>query len=121
MTLREKVLSMRMNEFGLQKVANFFHPDRDLFPNKIHVVKWVNCEPTKVYSVEKKEYTTMTCYSYVIGQLMWNSHEPCWEFKSVGTRYLEVGTEELNKWLMDFCNRYEVVEGELVEVGHERS
>lgn len=115
MTLREKVLSMRMNEFGFSRVL-FWGSDRDVFPHKIHVVKWVNCEPMEVYSVEKRAYTKTTTYCYVIGSLEWNSHEPCWEFKSIGTRYLEDGTEELNKWILDFCNKYEVVDGELREV-----
>lgn len=114
MNLREKVLSMRMNEFGFSRVS-FLGSDKDVFPNKIHIVKWVNCEPTEYTSVEKRAYTTMTAYCYVIGSLEWNDNEPCWEFKSIGTRYLEVGTEELNKWVLDFCNKYEVVDGELAE------
>lgn len=114
MTLREKVLSMRMNEFGFSRVS-FWGSDKDVFPNRIHVVKWANCDPFEAYSFDKKEYVKVNCYCYVIGSLEWNSHEPCWEFKSIGTRYLEDGTEELNKWILDFCNKYEVVDGELVE------
>lgn len=114
MTIREKVLSMRMNEFGLSKVS-FFGSGKDVFPHKIHVVKWVECEPFTAYSFDKKKYVTVDKHCYVIGSLEWNDHEPCWEFSSVGTRYLEDGTEELNKWLMDFCNKYEVIDGELME------
>lgn len=114
MTQREKVLSMRMNEFGLSKIS-FFGLDKDVFPNQIHVVKWVDCEPFNAYSIDKQKYITVTTHCYAIGKLKWNEHEPCWEFESVGTRYLEDGTEELNKWILDFCNKYEVVDGELAE------
>lgn len=95
-TLKDKVLSMRMNEFGFSKIINV-DPNKDVFPNKIHIVKWEED------------------WNFAIGELKWNAHEPCWEFKSIGTRYLEHGTDELNKWILDFCDKYEVEDGELIE------
>lgn len=97
MTLKEKVLSMRMNEFEFHKVS-FLGSNEDVFPHKIHIVKWLQPD-----------------YCFVIGELEWNAHDSYWRFKSIGTRYLEYGTEELNKWILDFCNKYEVEYGELVE------
>lgn len=118
MTLREKVLSMRLNEFGFSKVC-FLGSDKDVFPNEIHIVKWEETEPIEVYSLTEKKKVTRTSFCYVIGSLEWNSKESCWEFHSIGTRYLEDGTEELNKWILDFCNKYEVIDGELVEAKKE--
>lgn len=112
--IREKVLSMRMNEFGFKKVS-FLGSDVDVFPNKIHIVKWVTSEPFEAFSVEKGKYVSVTSYCYVIGSLEWNDHEPCWEFSSCGTRFLIDGTEELMRWIYDFTEKYEVVDGELVE------
>lgn len=108
MTLKEKVLKMRFNKFGFSKVIYFGDLDRDVFPNKIDIVKWENISPTEVIDWKTGKRKTITEYCYVIAQLEWNDHEPCWEFKSIGTRYLEDGTEELNKWILDFCNKYYV-------------
>lgn len=117
MTLREKILSMRMNEFGFKKVSYFGQPDKDVFPNKIDIVKWVETEPRKVFSLNEGKYIMSTQYCYVIAQLEWDSHEGAWDFKSIGTRYLEDGNDELSKWILDFCEKYYVDEyEELAEV-----
>lgn len=117
MALREKILSMRMNEFGFSKVSSLI-PDYDVFPNMIHIVKWEETEPMEIYSLTEKKMVTRTSYCYVIAELEWDSKERDWEFRSIGTRYLEDGTEELNKWILEFCNKYKVVDGVLVEVNN---
>lgn len=114
MTLRDKILSMRHNEFGLSKVV-FFGSDKDVFPYRIHIVKWEECKPTETYSLTELKYKTVTSYCFVIGELEWDTKEPGWDFRSLGTRYLEYGTQELNKWILDFCRKYSVVDGEIVE------
>ena len=119
MTLREKILSMRLNEFGFSKVC-FLGSDKDVFPQQIDIVKWEETEPRRVFSLNEMKYIESTSYCFVIGTLKWNEKEPCWEFESTGTRYLEYGTEELNKWLLDFCNKYEVCDNEIVEVSQNK-
>lgn len=40
-------------------------------------------ELVKWYQYGDKEYC------YVVAWIDWNDHEPCWEFRSVGTRFID--------------------------------
>lgn len=116
--IENRVLNMRHNEFALCKAT--YIDRRNTFPYEIAVVREVQCEPFTALSLDEGKYVTRTSYVYTIAHLKWNSKEPCWEFSSVGVRYLEDSDTELNKWLLDFCNKYGVNEdGELVEVENE--
>ena len=106
--IENEVLNMRHNEFALRKVS--YIDGRDTFPYEIAIVKEVQCEPFTAYSLDEAKYVTRTSYTYVVAHLKWNSKEPCWEFSSVGTRYLADGDTELNKWLLNFCGKYFVDE-----------
>lgn len=33
-------------------------------------------------------------YNYSIGYFWWNDHEPCWELKLVGNRFIEIPPEQ---------------------------
>ena len=44
---------------------------------------------------------------FVIADFYYNFKEPGWEFKSVGTRYLEYYSEGLNEWLLKVMNMLE--------------
>lgn len=115
-SLKDKILSMRYNEFGFSKV-HFFGSDKDVFPNKIHIVKWVVCdEPYEAISTKDGKKHKYYTYNYAIGELEWDVNEPRWDFRSIGTRYLEDGDVGLNKWILDFCEKYEVCDGEIKEV-----
>lgn len=46
------------------------------------------------------------CWS--IGRLQWNRREPCFEFRSVGTRYLEYREDGLEEWLLKWCEMKKV-------------
>lgn len=118
MTLKETILSMRMKEFGFAKVHYLGQPDKDVFPQKIDIVKWVTLdEPMRVFDLEMGRHKYITEYSYTIAQLEWDAHEDWWDFKSIGTRYLKDGTEDLSKWILDFCGSFAVDDsGELYEV-----
>ena len=68
-------------------------------PGKIEprfdVVKWKKDESGKEY-----------CYS--IARLEWDSHEPCFDFKSVGLRWLEdpASTDpEVREMILEFCEK----------------
>ena len=65
-----------------------------------------NKEPEpNTYAVCKTHPDNMS-YS-VIAHFQWNSKETCWEFKSIGTRYLEYYSEGLNEWLLKVMNMLE--------------
>ena len=86
--------------------------DGHINPHKFDLVKWVEHEPYEVidcYSGEKK-LSTRHCFS--IGFLTWNEKEECFDFKSVGLRYLEHRVEGLEKFILDFCY---MMEKELVK------
>ena len=48
-----------------------------------------------------KFYDNSHCWS--IAHLRWNKKEPCFEFESVGTRYLVYRKEGLEEWLLKWC------------------
>lgn len=106
--IENEVLNMRHNEFALRKVA--YIDGRDTFPYEIAIVKEVQCAPFTAYSLEEAKFEAHTSYTYAVAKLKWKDKEPCWEFISVGTRYLEDGNTELNEWLLDFCEKYFVNE-----------
>jgi len=45
---------------------------------------------------------------FVIASFWWNYDEPCWEFKSCGTRYLEYYSKGLNEWLLKVMDLLQV-------------
>lgn len=112
---REQVNNLRMNEFGIRNIT-YISGDKDDYPNRFEIVKWEKHKPYKVFSLDVNDYVVSRESCYVIGYIEWNPKEPCWEFKSCGTRYLECSTPELNEWILKFCNKYEVADNELIEV-----
>lgn len=60
-------------------------------------------EPMEVLDYITNEKKIVTSSSFVIGMLEWNSKEEAFEFKSVGLRYLEYGTEELSELIIKFA------------------
>lgn len=44
---------------------------------------------------------------FAIAKFYYNFKEPCWEFKSFGTRYLEHYSEGLNEWLLHVMDMFE--------------
>ena len=58
-------------------------------PTRFDIVKWIKTEPHEVvdWHTGKKRMSSRFCFSVATAQ--WNPKEPCWEFKSVGTRFLE--------------------------------
>lgn len=114
-TLTNRVLSMRCGDFTFAK-KHFLGSDKDVFPTQIDIVKWEYTAPHQVFNLDTMQYHTSDKYCFVIGTLIWCDSECAWKFDSCGTRYLEYGTDELNKWLLNFCNHYFVQDGVLMEV-----
>ena len=59
-------------------------------PKKWDVVKWYKTDkPGKVTDAKTGEEKMQDTFCYSVAQIWWNDKEPCWEFKSIGTRFLE--------------------------------
>ena len=101
---------MRFKDFEIRP-AVFLDGHTD--PKKWDVVKWCKTEPREVYDLRTGEKKMSDKYCYSVASLEWNSKEPCWEFSSVGTRFLEDYEEGLCefvlKWaeLADLTRRFE--------------
>lgn len=89
---------MRFKDFEIRPTC-FLDGHTD--PKKWDVVKWVTREkPTEVFDLElgKKKLSDTFCFSVAL--LEWNEKEPCWEFRSVGTRFLEYYEEGLCEFVL---------------------
>lgn len=100
---------MRFKDFEIQPTA---YLDGHIEPKQYEVVKWEKHDPIEVIDLKtgEKKMSDTNCFS--IASIHWNDREPCWEFKSVGTRFLrhyEEGLcEYILKWLelRDICDKY---------------
>ena len=91
---------MRFKDFEIRPTA---YLDGHHEPNKYDVVKWYKTdspiEVTDGHTGEKKMQDTF-CYS--IAHIYWNSKEPCWEFESYGTRFLEAYETGLSEFVLKY-------------------
>ena len=53
------------------------------------IVKWYTHEPLEVYDMLTREKKTVTESCYVVARLGYDTHEPCFDFESIGLRWLE--------------------------------
>lgn len=74
-------------------------------PPTFDVVKWdehVLPIVTTDFKTGEKEAKTEFCYS--VGRLVYNRKEPCFNFKSIGLRWLEEHpSEEVERWLIKWA------------------
>lgn len=90
---------MRFKQFEIRECCFIGDPPTpDYHKWNFDLVKW----DTTTFDGVKKNY----CYS--IGRLEWNRKESCFEFRSIGTRYLEYREEGLEKWLLKWCQLKEI-------------
>ena len=91
---------MRFKDFEICP-ASFLDGHTD--PKKWNVVKWENCEPREVIDGRTGEKKVSDRFCFTVAFIEWNDKEPCWEVRSVGTRFLEYYEEGLcefvYKWL----------------------
>jgi hypothetical protein len=91
MTRRNDV--MRFKNFEIRKCSFIGEPPTsDYHKWNFDVVKWAD--------------DNSHCWS--IGRLEWNRKEPCFEFRSIGTRYLQYREDGLEEWLLKWCEMQEV-------------
>lgn len=72
---------------------------------KFDLVRWcTRPEPVEVFNLNtvKKQMSDKYCFS--VGQLVWREKDGWFDFKSVGTRYLEYRIDGLEEFILDFCD-----------------
>lgn len=84
---------MRFKQFEIRKPTFIGNPPtEDYHKYNFDIVKWADDNS----------------YCWVIGMLKWNKKEPCFEFESVGTRYLRDREDGLEEWLLKWCELKEL-------------
>lgn len=92
----------KFKDFEIRDVAYLGEPSKDR-PIEFDLVKWQEHEPYEVIDLETRQKTLSTKNCFSIARLWWNDIEPCFEFKSVGLRYLEYREDGLEEWLLKWC------------------
>jgi hypothetical protein len=84
---------MRFKQFEIRKPTFIGNPpSADYYKYNFDIVKWADDNS----------------YCWVIGMLKWNKKEHCFEFESVGTRYLQDREDGLEEWLLKWCELKEL-------------
>lgn len=74
------------------------------------IVKWEECDPHEMIDeiTNKRKVITKFCYS--VGFLDWDEKESCFDFRSVGLRWLEANpTEKVIQMIIMFCKMMEII------------
>lgn len=94
-----------IDEFQIRDVVYIGEPPNNT-PPKFGIVKWVDCEPHEAMNLKTGKNEIITRYCYTVAFLEWNPKEPCFEFKSVGLRWLRSGaSEDVVKMILDFAEK----------------
>ena len=89
----------------LENFASDTYPEN---PTRFDIVKWVECEPYKATDLKTGEEIIKSKYCYSVGTLEYNPKEPCFEFKSIGLRWLEENpSKKVIKMILGFCEMME--------------
>ena len=89
--------------FQIRDVAYLGEPQKNR-PVEFDIVKWVDCEPHEVTNFITGKKEIQTRYRYSVAFLEWNPKEPCFEFKSVGLRWLRANaSESVIKMILNFA------------------
>lgn len=100
--------------FQIRDVEYIGEPSKNT-PPKFDIVKWADCEPHEFINLGTGKKTIQTRYCYSVAFLEWDPKEPCFEFKSVGLRWLRSGaSEDVVKMILDFAEKkeQEILRGE---------
>lgn len=104
----------RVDGFQITDPTYFTHNGLPLEPTPptFDIVKWEQHKPMKVTAVNRingkwvcrEEISTEHCY--VVAALVWDRHEWCFDFNSVGLRWLEARpTETVIQMVLDFAEK----------------
>ena len=92
----------KFKDFEIRDITYLGDPPKDR-PIEFDLVKWQKYEPYEVIDWQTGEKKLNTKYCFSIAKLLWNDHEPCFEFESIGLRYLKYREDGLEEWLMKWC------------------
>lgn len=102
---------MRFKDFEIRPSHNL---DGKSDPDRYEIVKWYKTEkPMETTNPQTGEKTMRDTFCYVLAFLEWDSHEPCWELRSVGMRYVDDYENGLSEFvsacvkMLNVCKRYE--------------
>ena len=94
----------RFQGFQIRDCSYIGEPPTDI-PPTFDIVKWEQYdEPTEVTNLRtgKKEIRTEYCYS--VGRLVYDMKESCFDFESIGLRWLEEHpSEKVERWIMKWA------------------
>lgn len=97
---------IRYKDFEIRPVTAL---DGHQTPGRFEVIKWYKTdEPIEVTSASTGQKMLKDTFFYVVAFIEWNKKEPCWEFRSVGTRFLEDYTEGLCEYIMQFLKLFDI-------------
>lgn len=76
-------------------------------PYKFDLVLWQDHKPYEVVDIYtgKKKMSNRSCFS--VAQLNWDTKDHCFDFRSIGLRYLQYRIDGLEKFILDFCETME--------------
>lgn len=98
--------------YQIRDVVYLFGGD-DAEQKTYDIVKWVSCDPHEVRDLKTGKMKTITRYCYSVGHLKWDESESCFQFTSIGTRFLEdYPPKRVVEMILDFCEK--CVDGEPV-------
>lgn len=81
--------------------------------NRYELVKWKKYpSPIEVVDLVTGETKEQQHGCFVIAFLEYNEKEPCWEFRSVGLRYLEYREDGLEDYIQAYLRLLDVCRGE---------
>ena len=77
--------------------------DGHIDPKQFDVVKWYKTDkPIKVTDGLTGEEKMKDTFCYSVAHIWWNDKEPCWEFESVGTRFLYDYEDGLCEFILEW-------------------
>lgn len=87
----------RIDGFQIRDPCYLFGRPDDA-PIMFDIVKWVQTKPREVTDLRTGRKKISTEYCYTVARLTWNKKEQCFEFSSIGMRWL---CTELTKAVID--------------------
>lgn len=97
---------MKFKDFEIRPTA---YLDGHTEPDDYQVVKWYRTDkPIEVIDGETGEKKMQDTFCYAVAKIWYDKKEPCWEFKSYGTRFLECCEKGLCEYILKFIEMVDV-------------
>ena len=98
-----KEYTERYKGFQIRDVTYLGEPPKNI-PPTFDVVKWESDTPIEAVDIVDGKRKTFTEYCYSVGHLVYDPKEPCFDFESVGLRWLEAKPDEdVINWVIKWC------------------